>query len=271
MENIMELFLYVSSILLVYDFDRCNGLRRDWQWQMGSATIFCAWINLILFLRKLGIFGVYTILFFRILERFLVYIWLFAVFILSFSIAFYALLRNQLAFSSLGEAFMKTSVMMIGELDFGTVFDNRFSEDIPLPIENQVPYVELTYLFWIVFLLVMCIILVNMMIAMAVDDMNEVQRDIEFRRLMMTSKFCLSMEGFLPEYLLRRSIKNEITWKRKKFLYGKLRPDPELLQRILSLDESSNPKKRDSKENEFIHIQEMLKEINSRLKLVTEK
>ncbi|KAL3321290.1 hypothetical protein Ciccas_000046 [Cichlidogyrus casuarinus] len=251
LENIMELFLYVSSILLVYDFDQCNGLRKDWQWQMGTVTIFVAWMNLILFIRKFSSYGAYTILFFRIFERFLSYILLYSLFIFSFGIAFYALLRNQLAFSSLGEALMKTSVMTIGEMDFATVFYNRFSEDIPLPIENQVPYVGLTYLFWIVFLILMCIIFINMMIAMTVDDMNEVQRDIEFCRLRMQSSFSLKMEQFLPQQFLQYFLKTSFTWKpNTKFRYFSLNsllkhlyppaPDSQLLYRILSMDKSSD-------------------------------
>ncbi|KAL3315653.1 hypothetical protein Ciccas_005716 [Cichlidogyrus casuarinus] len=274
-ENIMEVFVYVASILLVYDYEQCNGLRKDWQWQLGSAAIFFSWMNLILFIRKIPGYGAYTILFFRILNRFVGYILLFSLFIFSFGIAFYALLRNQLAFSNLGEAIMKTSFMMIGEFDFGNVFYNRFSEDIPLPIENQVPYVGLTYVSWLIFLVVMCIIFMNMMIAMTVDDMNQVQRDINFSRLAMQSTFCLQMEHYIPKSILRDLFRNSFTWKpNRKFGFLILNfvryymyppaPDSDLLHRIFSQDECSNAQA--NSKNETALNNDMLKEILNILK-----
>ncbi|KAL3307364.1 hypothetical protein Ciccas_014126 [Cichlidogyrus casuarinus] len=214
-KSLLDMVLYITTILLVYDFNLCNGLRRDWQWQMGSVAIFFAWINLILSTRTIPhSYATYTILSVHIWKRFVGYILLFSLFIFSFSMTFYALLRNQLAFRNLGEAIVKTSVMTIGEFDFQDVFYNRFSRNTPSSIENQVPYVELTYVYWILFLIVMCIIFINTMIATTIDDIHGMQKDLQFYHLRLQTDYCLEMEYILPQSFLRSVSRNSLTcWR----------------------------------------------------------
>ncbi|KAL3309345.1 hypothetical protein Ciccas_012110 [Cichlidogyrus casuarinus] len=52
-----------------------------------------------------------------------------------------------------------------------------------------------------------------MLIVMTVDDMNQVQRDINFSRLAMQSTFCLQMEHYLLKSILRDLFRNSFTWK----------------------------------------------------------
>ncbi|KAL3307914.1 hypothetical protein Ciccas_013561 [Cichlidogyrus casuarinus] len=170
-----------------------------------------------LYIRAIPTYGMYTILFFRSVMRFAYFLVLFFLFIFSFSMTFYAQLRNQVPFRHLGEAVMKTIVMVIGELDYGNMFHNRFSKDIPMPIENQIAYVGLTYVTMIAFLVMMCIIFMNMLTAITVDDMNEVRMDIQYLQLKMQSSFCLRVERYLPNSILQHRAIDSFKWKRNKF------------------------------------------------------
>ena len=66
MDNIADVFCYVSAALIVWDFDACSadtGLRTLWQWQLGAITLTVVWLNLLSLIRKLPFFGIYVVMF----------------------------------------------------------------------------------------------------------------------------------------------------------------------------------------------------------------
>jgi len=91
-ENWMELYLYSSSIAFVV-----FGLVADcycphpWQWQFGAVTLLIAWLNLVLFLKKFPITGVYVLMFTHILSTILKILLLPILFVVSFGLTFYML------------------------------------------------------------------------------------------------------------------------------------------------------------------------------------
>ena len=54
-DNLTDVFCYVSAILVVVDMDSCSldsGLRRPWQWELGACTLTVTWLNLLSLLRS---------------------------------------------------------------------------------------------------------------------------------------------------------------------------------------------------------------------------
>ena len=80
---------------------------------------------------------------------------------------------------------------MTGELDY---FD--------LITETQFP--ELTFAFFLVFMIIMTIIVVNLLIGLAVDDIQAVQHNAILKRLAMQVELVLDVERMLPIFILRR-------------------------------------------------------------------
>ena len=53
-DNIIDLFCYISAILVVFDFSPCSeatGLRQDWQWKLGAVAVTITWLNLLSLIR----------------------------------------------------------------------------------------------------------------------------------------------------------------------------------------------------------------------------
>ena len=53
-DNIIDLFCYISAILVVFDFNTCSqdtGLRQDWQWKLGALAVTITWLNLLSLIR----------------------------------------------------------------------------------------------------------------------------------------------------------------------------------------------------------------------------
>ena len=91
-ENWMELSLFVASVIFV-----SSGLQsgclcpESWQWQLGSLALFIAWLDMVLFLKKFPLTGIYVVMFVDIFYTFMRMILLSILFVISFGIAFYML------------------------------------------------------------------------------------------------------------------------------------------------------------------------------------
>jgi len=90
LENWLEVFLFVSSIIFVsYGLESGCQCPASWQWQFGALILLVAWLNLVLFLKKLPLTGVYVLMFLHTLYTFMKMILLSALFVISFGLTFY--------------------------------------------------------------------------------------------------------------------------------------------------------------------------------------
>ena len=91
-ENWMELCLFITCIIFV-----SSGLQsgclcpESWQWQLGALAMFIAWLDMMLFLKKFPLTGIYVVMFVDIFYTFMKMILLFILFVISFGLAFYML------------------------------------------------------------------------------------------------------------------------------------------------------------------------------------
>lgn len=92
---------------------------------IGSMGIFIAWVNLLLFLQKFPMLGIYVVMFLDVSKTFLKFSIVFILFVFSFALGFYTLLQDKfpLTYDNIGRTAVKTTVMMIGEFDFDNLFN----------------------------------------------------------------------------------------------------------------------------------------------------
>ena len=84
--------------------------------------------------------------------------------------------QASLAFGSPWFAMLKTFVMMIGEFEYEGIFDQS---------SNDVPFQYYSIILFIVFVLVMGIVIMNLLVGLAVDDIKEIQENAELHQLSM--------------------------------------------------------------------------------------
>ena len=92
MENIIELLTYTTSIIFVSQFGANCWCPTNWQWQLGAFGVFLAWINLILFLKRVPLLGIYVLMFNSILLTFIKFALIAFLFVVAFCLAFYMIL-----------------------------------------------------------------------------------------------------------------------------------------------------------------------------------
>lgn len=198
-ENLIEWITYITSLLLVIDFEVCQratGYRERWQWNVGTVAIFLCWINLVLFIQKFPRFGIYVVMFKDILKTFFQFFIVFALFIIAFALAFYALFKNKDEFATVWQSLIKTTVMMIGEFEYVSIFYES----------SPVHYQVLGYIMFCVSLVVMSIIIMNLLVGLAVDNIKDVQEQAELTRKAMQVELALDVERMVPDFIRRRFV-----------------------------------------------------------------
>jgi len=188
-ENLLEWAVYILAIIFVadeFDASLANKVTSDKR-TVGALSIFFSWMSLVLFIRKFPKLGIYVVMFTSILYTFMKFFMIYVLFIIAFGLAFYTLLDDkQPGFSSPGRSFVKTAVMMIGEFDF----DDTFNSDVTVP--------GVTWFLFIVFVIVMTLILMNLLIGLAVDDIKGVQEQAVLERQAMLVDLAMDVEKALP-------------------------------------------------------------------------
>ena len=96
-ENYIEVVAYISAIIFVSHFGSNCWCPTNWQWQLGAIAVFLAWINLILFLKRVPLLGIYVLMFNAILQSFLKFALIAFLFVVAFCIAFYMILYKAVS------------------------------------------------------------------------------------------------------------------------------------------------------------------------------
>ncbi|XP_041462955.1 transient receptor potential cation channel subfamily A member 1 homolog isoform X2 [Lytechinus variegatus] len=226
--NYLELFLYIASILFTLpkghvEYASYGRYIQSWKWSLGACSGFLAWINCVLFMRRSSLLGIYIIMFLDITRTFLKFGFILFMFIMAFGLTFYALLMNQNAFHSLEYSLAKTFVMMIGEFDFESIFfTTNYMESESISLMDNDAFMgtvflsKLTYLFFILFVVLMPILMMNMLVGLAVDDIQAIQAKAHLHRLTMQVDYVMELQCKFPLWVWRSSV-----IRRKSFIVRK--------------------------------------------------
>ncbi|XP_046573761.1 transient receptor potential cation channel subfamily A member 1 homolog isoform X1 [Haliotis rubra] len=202
--NVTEWVAYIFTILVLVDFNNCQtitGYRLDWQWSLAALAVFLSWTDLMFFVQGFSSLGIYVVMFRDILVTFLKAITVFFVLILAFAIAFVVLLKNQIPFRDVGSSLMKTFVMIIGEYDFNDIFNAGVQSTAS---EDELYYPAATSILFVCFVVLSSIVLMNLLVGLAVDDIKGILRQAALKRMAMQVELTLDVEKILPDVIRQK-------------------------------------------------------------------
>ena len=87
--NWMEIALYACAIVFVWVFHVNCLCPLTWQWQIGVVAVFLGWIDLIVFISKLPLTGIYVLMFMKIIYTFLKVLILSILLVVAFGLTFF--------------------------------------------------------------------------------------------------------------------------------------------------------------------------------------
>lgn len=204
-ENYLEVAGHVLIVLFmidpIYAF-YCQSLPYDWPWQCGIFAVFLTWINFFVSMKRFPLIGIYILMYVDILFTFLKIVVMALFFLVAFGMAFYMSLlqenRGCYAFSNPLKALLKTLTMTTGEFEYDSIF-----EDPSQPLYYYVSAI----IMWVIFIVMMPILLMNLLVGLAVDDIKGVQENAELKRFEMQVVLVLNTESKLPYGIRKQFIR----------------------------------------------------------------
>ncbi|VEN45033.1 unnamed protein product [Callosobruchus maculatus] len=207
--NLVTWLLYASALVMVAPI--FGSTMYDSQFSCASLTVFLSWFNLLLLLQRFDQVGIYVVMFLEILQTLIKVLMVFSILIIAFGLAFYILLSRgeHLSFKTIPMSLVRTFSMMLGEIDFlGTYVK-------PFYMTNEeekafLPFPLPAFFILGLFMVLMPILLMNLLIGLAVGDIESVRRNAQLKRLAMQVILHTELERKLPQFLLERVDKIEI-------------------------------------------------------------
>lgn len=228
-------------------------------------VIFLAWMNLLMFLRKFPKIGIYIVMFNTVLLTFMEIGVVLVIFIAAFAFSFKMSLSQYPSFSDNAYSLSRTFVMMTGEFEF----DNYYSPET-LNAASPLYYKQISFIMFFVFIIIVPIVFMNLLVGLAVDDIQDVYRRANLELAVMKIQLIFQIELLLPESFKRkRNKKSKVFYPNKKvvpfkalfpnFGFRTLGFNGEDVKAALDTTESTNEAKKD---------QETIRKIDRRLKEV---
>ncbi|XP_030385456.1 transient receptor potential cation channel subfamily A member 1 isoform X3 [Scaptodrosophila lebanonensis] len=208
--NLISWVLYLSALVMIAPAFKVDGSINTIHYSAASIAVFLSWFRLLLFLQRFDQVGIYVVMFLEILQTLIKVLLVFSILIIAFGLAFYILLSkiidpqpNHLSFSNIPMSLLRTFSMMLGELDFvGTYVNTYYRDQLKVPMTS--------FLILSVFMILMPILLMNLLIGLAVGDIESVRRNAQLKRLAMQVVLHTELERKLPHVWLQRVDKMEL-------------------------------------------------------------
>jgi hypothetical protein len=157
---------------------------------LAAWSVFFAWIELIMLIGRFPTAGKYVHMFFSVSKTLVQYLLVYSPAILAFSLAFYILLSEKDPFLNPGNALMKTVVMLLGELDYEGNF-------MWVTSDNLTPHFPSIQILIMLFVLLGCIVIMNLLVGLAVDEIDVMREKGKRIRLEMVVDEIVRLEDLL--------------------------------------------------------------------------
>ncbi|CAG9860777.1 unnamed protein product [Phyllotreta striolata] len=205
-------WLIILGVFCCVQPTRNMNIQQDvdsWQHHVAAVSIFITWVELMIIVGRFPTFGLYIQMFTTVAINFAKIMLAFFCLFLAYALSFGVIFTNYPAFIDLKWVLLKVIIMMSGELEY---------EDVFFPEEEQykIRYPYTAHIMYLSFVIFVTIILTNLIVGLAVSDIQELQQTAGLDRLVRQAELVAHLESMLFSKLLTC-----IPDKVMKFLHNK--------------------------------------------------
>ncbi|XP_028391899.1 transient receptor potential cation channel subfamily A member 1-like [Dendronephthya gigantea] len=148
----------------------------------GAVSVFFAWINFSLIMKRFLLFGIYIIMAKRVFLTVCKVLPLVLLVVFAFSLSFLLLMSEDQGFRNIGLSILTTFVMMSGEIDYRDTFLTG----------GKVHALQKILLF--LFIIMISIAIMNLLTGLAIGDTNEIMRRSKEEKILHKAELVLAQE-----------------------------------------------------------------------------
>ncbi|RXG59981.1 Transient receptor potential channel pyrexia [Armadillidium vulgare] len=171
-------------------FSREASFRNpDVQRNVAAVSIFFTWVEFMMLLGRFPSLGLYILMFTRVSKSITRFLFAFLPLLIAFTLCFGILLSKIEEFKSFPTAFVRTLMMMLGEMDYATIYEKTKTDTIAT--------IVISHIYLVVFLFLIPVLMANLLIGLAVNDLPDLQYHGKIRRLVKEASYLESYERLL--------------------------------------------------------------------------
>ncbi|CAL4068320.1 unnamed protein product, partial [Meganyctiphanes norvegica] len=181
---VMCLAIVISGFKKHYHYEHVEA----WEHHIAALLILFSWVELLMLIGRFPIFGLYIQMFAQVTKNFGKFLLAYSCLINAFSLSFGVLFPTHKPLNALGIRLIKTIVMMTGEIEYDDWF---FGDD------HKVKYPVTSHLVFLFFLMFVTIILMNLLVGLAVSDIQGLQKSAGLDRLVLQTELIMNFETIM--------------------------------------------------------------------------
>ena len=162
--NLLEWLTYISALGYLNGFTVKKYIDLKVELSFGVTSVFVAWLNVMLFLRRSPLFNIYIVMFTQVTLTLVRVLFVFTPLLLAYALTFNQLFIAQSLFNNVGKSLMKSFVMFSGELEYSDTLPNSIGKTDSASSLLLVYLPIAAYLLFVFFIIMVPVALMNLLV-----------------------------------------------------------------------------------------------------------
>ncbi|KAJ8710336.1 hypothetical protein PYW07_009702 [Mythimna separata] len=185
----------------------------EWARLIATVGLLLTWFEMMFLISRFPNWGYYVLMFGKVANKVFKILVSFVFLIFGFSVSFMIQFRAEPPFEGPWSAFVTTMVMMTSEFDY----NDTISEENTV---NSSASIIILRLIFVSFLILVSIVLMNLLVGVAVNDVNNLEIIGSIKRLEKQVEFITSLEDIVFNKFIKKIVPKRLYnkwWKNKKW------------------------------------------------------